>query len=707
MATLQKIRTNAGLLVAIIIGLALFSFILGDLFSSGSSIFRRNQNEIASIDGESVQYVDFARKVEELGEIYKSNSGKTQIEEADWIQIREQVWQSLLREELMKKQYDKIGLAVTPEELFDMLQGTNPHPIVQQIFKNPETGQFDRSAVVNFLKNLDTGVNEQQKSYWLYLEKQILSDRLESKYGNLINKAVYVTDNEVQQSLEAKNRKIYFDFITLNNIIVADSTIKVTGEELKNYYELHKTDYKSEKTRTVEYISYNVVPSPADFKNAEKWINEIKPDFSATNENIQFVNSNSDVSFDGTWHKSSTLPDTLSKWIFTQGAAVNEVYGPYFENSSYKLAKLNAIEMLPDSVQARHILLKVTKQEEVAAKKSLADSLKNLIEKGADFASLARLYSTDTGSALKGGDIGWFGRGQMVKSFEDSAFACKVNEVKIAISQFGLHIIQTTKQGPLSKQVQVAVLERTVTPSTQTFQTFYAMAGKFASENTSQVKFDATVMKDKLVKKTATLHEADNSLAGLENPRPFIRAAFNAKTGAILKNNDGSPIFEMGNSFVIATLTGSTEEGIAPLQSVKTRVELAVQKEKKEQILADRMKKAKEGKTNLAAVASTLGCQLNNASDITFNSGFLADFGTEPAVIGTACAIQPNIISDPVKGNSGVFVLMVTSVVKSDDSNVKAEKDRLLQEYLYRTNNLSLDIHKKAVKIEDKRPKFF
>ena len=114
MATLQKIRNNAGVLVAGVIGLALLSFILSDLFSTGSTLFRSNKNEIGSIDGESVPITDFQKKVEELGDIYKSNSGKSQIEESDWVQIREQVWQTMLRDKILSKQYNKIGLAVTP-----------------------------------------------------------------------------------------------------------------------------------------------------------------------------------------------------------------------------------------------------------------------------------------------------------------------------------------------------------------------------------------------------------------------------------------------------------------------------------------------------------------------------------------------------------------------------------------------------------------
>ena len=147
MATLQKIRTQAGLLVAIVIGLALFAFILGDLFQSGSSIMQRNQMELGSIDGETVQYPEFQKKVEELGEIYRSNTGQAQLDEATWVQVREQTWQTLLNEIVMGRIYEQLGLGVPSEELFEMVQGRTPHPIVQQIFTNPNTGQFDRSGV--------------------------------------------------------------------------------------------------------------------------------------------------------------------------------------------------------------------------------------------------------------------------------------------------------------------------------------------------------------------------------------------------------------------------------------------------------------------------------------------------------------------------------------------------------------------------------
>jgi peptidyl-prolyl cis-trans isomerase D len=233
------------------------------------------------------------------------------------------------------------------------------------------------------------------------------------------------------------------------------------------------------------------------------------------------------------------------------------------------------------------------------------------------------------------------------------------------------------------------------------------MAGKFVGENTTKEKFDAAVTRDKLTKKMAVVREADISIPGLEYPRALIRAAFSAKKGTILKNSDGSPIFELGSNFVVATLVGITEEGTSPLKEVKSRVELAVQREKKGLILAGKMKKASEGKNDMTSIAGALGVQVKTASNVDFNLQFIPDLGMEPAVVGTAVTLAQNKISEPVIGMTGVFILKVTSVNQTDGGDVKAEKIRLAQEFNFRAANQSLEIHKKAVKIEDKRPVFY
>lgn len=708
MATLQTIRTKAGLLVSIVIGLSLAAFILGDMFQSGNSLFQKDRLKVGEIDGESVQYPDFQKQVEELAEIYKMNTQQSQLDENTMVQIREQTWQNKIREIVMGDVYEKVGIDVSSEELFDMLQGTNLHPIVQQLFRNPNTGQVDRGAVVRFLKALESGaVDQGQRSYWLYLEKQIVQDRIQSKYLNMVGKGLFVTKQEAQASLDNRNKQVNFDYISLPHSSVADSQVVVTDKDLRSYYDANKNDFKQERVRRIEYITYTVKPSSEDFKNAETWINEIKSDFETTTENIQFVTSNSDVSFDDTWYKAETLPENIGNWIFQEEAAVNAVFGPYFEDNSYKLAKVNAIEMLPDSVEARHILLQVNSQEEIASKQALADSLKTAIENGSDFATLARVFSTDQGSAAQGGDLGWFSRGQMVKPFEDAAFNNAKNQVSVAISQFGIHVIQTTNKGKETKQVQVAYLVRNVAPSTRTYQDTYALASKFASENNTKAEFDGAVTEQKLDKKVASVRENDRDIAGLENARILIRAAYETDKGKIIMSQEGSPIFELGDNYVIASLADVTEEGIAAFEEVKARIELTVLKEKKSEYLVKKATEAMNGKTDLDAIASVLNAEINSASNINFNSFQVPGIGMEPGLIGTVTSLEVDQLSKPVAGNNGVFIAKVTATNKNTDGDVDNEQLRMAQNMNYRSSSQAFESLRKQVEITDKRSKFY
>ena len=707
MATLQTIRTRAGLLIAIVIGLALAAFILGDLLQGGSTIFQKNQMEIGEINGESIQYPDFQRQVEELGEIYKQNTQQTQLDENSWVQVREQTWQNTVQKIVMGDVYKDLGIEITSDELFDMLQGANLHPIIQQLFRNPNTGQVDRSAVVNFLKQLETSVAPEQKTYWLYLENQIVEERTQSKYSGMVGKGLFVTSAEAQESLVTGNKTINFDYIALNHSTVSDSAVTVTEKDLKDYYNANKNDFKQEKIRDIEYITYSVKPSAADYKDAETWITDIKDDFANTANNVQFVNSNSDVNFDGTWYKKESLPENLATWIFDEGAQLNSVFGPYFENESYTLAKLDSLAMLPDSVKARHILLKPNTQEELVQMQLLADSLKTVIENGGNFATLAMQYSTDQGSAISGGDLGWFGRGQMVLPFEEAAFKNAKNEVSIVPSQFGIHVIQTTDRGKLTQQARVALLVRNVQPSTRTYQDTYAQASKFASENTDAEKFNTAIVAEKLNKRTATVRENDRDIIGLENARILIRAAYEAKTGDILTTTQGSPIFEMGNNFVIGILTKATKEGISTFEEAKTRVELTVSKEKKAEYLSKKAAATIEGKTDLQSIASQLNSSVKSANNINFNSFSIPGLGAEPAVVGTVSFLDVDKISKPIAGNNGVYIVKVTSVNENPNQGVDAERERLAQSMGFRASSQAFEAQRKKADITDNRAKFY
>ena len=708
MATLQTIRTKAGLLVAIVIGLSLAAFVLGDLLKGGSSMFQRNRLEVGVIDGESIQYPEFQQEVEDLGEIFKQNYGQSQLDDNTWAQIRDQAWQRKIAEIVMGKAYEDLGIEVSSEELFDLIQGANPHQIVRQIFSNPETGQFDRTSVVRFLKGMETGaVNADQRASWLNIEKQIVEERTQSKYSNMVAKGIYVTDEQAEASATAGNKSVNFDYIALPLSTVADEDVTVTETDLRDYYNAHKEDYESEASRRIEYLTYPVEPSEKDFADAEAWINDIKSDFEETENTIQFIDTNSDVSFNDVWDKKDDLPEAIGNWIYDEGAEVGSVYGPYKEGESFTLVKLYKSEMMPDSVEARHILLQVSTQAQLVVAQQLADSLKTMIENGADFAELARANSADQGSAINGGDLGWFKRGQMVKPFENAAFNNTTDSVTIVASQFGIHLVQTTKRGKLTRQVQVAYLTRNVEPSTKTYQNVYAKASQFIGENSTAEAFNTAVSEQGLTKRVANVSQNQRTIVGLEDARPLVRAAYDADVNDILTNNQDSRIFELGDNFVVAILASKTEKGIAPFENVKARVELAVTKEKKAGLLLEKAKAALNDNADLAGAAAALDTEVQTANAINFNSYSVPGIGLEPDVIGTVGALKVDQVSEPIAGNNGVYIVMPTAINEGPGIDVAAEKMRLAQTNTYRVGSEVFKVYRNSVEIEDKRAKFY
>lgn len=701
MATLEKIRNKAGIGITIFIGLALAAFVLGDAVKSGSSIMRGNQQEIAKIAGKSVDYKEFQKKVDDLSDIYKMNSGSSSIDQKTSEQIREQTWMGLVRNYTMKDIYEKLGIDVTSNELFELVSGENPHPIIQSLFRDQKTGSVNRPALIQFLKYQQSNSTGPEHNYWLFVENQIVEERSFTKYNNLVSKGIYTTTDEAKQSMEGKNKKVNIEFVGKPFTAMSDSSVKVSQTEVEKYYDAHKEKYKQEASRDIEYVLFPVVASKTDEEKVVKWINDIKPEFAAVEDPAAYVNVNSDKQFDASFLRKSEVPPTLAEFAFN--GKPGDIYGPYQEGQSWKLCKIQKFEDLPDSVNARHILLKVSSQPELAKAKSTADSLKRVLILGGDFATLARKYSNDEGSAVKGGELGWFKRGTMVKPFDEAAFFGKINDYQVVTSQFGVHVIQVTKRGNTVKNVQLATIVRNIEPSSQTYQQTYSLASKFAAENRDMKAFRAAVTSQGMNKRLATVFEADKDVSGLENSRLLVRAAFKAEVGQPVISAEGTPIFELGSQFVVAVLSNTQEKGYSTLSSVKPTIELELRKQKKAEQLVEKMK----GKSDLNSLASMLGTTVGQAQDINFESYSIPGIGNEPAIAGAASALENGAVSKPVTGLSGVYVVKATAVNKGTFSDITAERFQNKMALGYRVQVQAFDALKENAAVVDKRAKFY
>ena len=701
MATLEKIRNRAGIGITIVIGLALAAFVLGDAVKSGSSIMRGSQQEIAKIAGKSVDYKEFQKKVDDLSDIYKLNSGSTSLDQKTLEQIREQTWMGLVRNITMKDIYENLGIAVTGNELFDLVQGENPHAIIQSLFRDQKTGTVNRAALIQFLKFQQNNTSGPEHNYWLFVENQIVEERSFTKYNNLVSKGIYTTTDEAKFTLEGKNKKVNIEYVGKPYSSVSDSTIKIALSDVEKYYEAHKEKYKQEANRDIEYVLFPVVASKSDEDKVIKWINDIKTEFATIEDPAAYVNVNSDKQFDPSFFKKSELTPTLAEFAF--GGKAGDIYGPYKEGASWKLCKIQKFEELPDSVNARHILIRVATQADAAKAKSTADSLKRVLTLGGDFAALARKYSTDEGSAIKGGELGWFKRGMMVKPFDDAAFFGKVNEYQIVTTQFGVHLIQVTKRGNTALNVQLATIVRNIEPSSQTYQQTYSTASKFAAENRDLKAFQASVTSQGLNKRVATLYEADKEVAGLENSRMLIRAAFKAENGQPIISSEGTPIFELGTQFVVAMLNSSQEKGYSSLSVNKPTIEITLRKEKK----AEQLKEKMAGKADLPSLASSLGTTVGQAQDVNFDSYSIPGLGIEPAIAGAVMTLEPGAVSKPIAGLSGVYVVKATAVNKGTSNDIASEKLQNKMALSYRVTVQAFEALRENAEVVDKRGKFY
>ncbi len=704
MATLQKIRDKFGIIAAAFVAIGLLGFIINPTTFKKLGI--KSQYEVARVAGKSISIKDYNKRINDLTEIYKI-SGNTNMDEETSKKIREQVWEDMIRENILTPEYKKLGLDVSSDEMFDLVQGDNPHPFVRQIFTDKTTGVFNRTALIRFLKNMENDETGQQKKYWLFLERQIYNERRITKYLDLIQQGLYATDFQARENYLENSKKANLRYVSQLFDVIPDSAITITKKDLEAYYKKHKKNYKQTAERKIEYVTFDAVPSKKDIKTAEDWINKIKPEFEAAKNVPEFINLNSDVPYEDRHYAYGELtPDTLNDIMFH--AKPGYVYGPYEENETFKLAKLISIDYLPDSVHARHILIAFNPNKPKEAAREKADSIKNLIEKGKDFAMLASAVSDDKGSAQLGGDLGWFKEGMMVKPFSDACFFGKKHDLLVVETRFGYHIIEILDQSKKVKKVEVGFLQRKIEASSNTYNQVYSQASRFAGVNNTYEKFNADIKKNNYEKHVAVVGKNDENIPGLESARSLIRAAFKTDKDKIVLDVTNQAVFELGDKFVVAYVTNVKKEGIAPLEDVKDDIRIQVSKEKKADALVAALGNKMEGVKSLDDLSGKINARIRKADNITFNSFTIPGAGIEPAINAVAYVWPPHRLTNPVKGLNGVYVIDITSVTEPEKiSDYSQARTRLLATYRVRTNNEAYNALKEHANIKDERSKFF
>ncbi len=701
MAFIGTLRSKMGTWVVVFVFVAIAAFILGDLFSSNSSLF--SDDSVGEIAGHNISLKEYQMAVQEREANYMVYFQR-QPSDREMPTIREQAWEILILRYAIEKQFDKLGVKVTDDELVDMISGKNISEGIKSSFVNQQTGQFDRNLLANYINSIKTlPVNSPDRIQWEIFQRDLKPGRERLKYENLLLKSVYVTSAEAEKDYHNQTDVAEIKYLFIPYFSISDTSVQVSDADLRTYYNKNKEKYKSEHTRDLKYVSFPVVASAEDSLAIREELGRLVSDLKQTQDDSVFASINSD---NGTQafvkYSIADLPAFISKDQLKPG----ETFGPFLDNDSYKLVKVSNVgKDTTFNARASHILIRWddTSVEAKNAAREKARAILKDIKAGADFAAKAREFGTD-GTASRGGDLGWFSSGSMVKPFNDAVFSATrkglLNDV--VETEYGYHIIDVTELKDNSFY-KLAVIQREILPSDASINNALRNAERFASELEGIENFEKRAKDEGLAVVDAKgIKPSDRNAGNLGDARQIVQWLFrDASEGTI------SQVFDLQDRYVVAVMTGEIEKGYKSLEQVKEEITPLVKNELKGKRIIEKVSSLQG---SLEEIATAFGKDANvyTNSSLRMNANTLASAGFEPVAIGMAFSLESGKRSKPYAGENGVIIIetqVITTAPASADYSIY--KSTLQQAGVNRNSASITEAIKLDASIEDKRYRFY
>jgi peptidyl-prolyl cis-trans isomerase D len=692
MATLERIRNKAGLLIAVV-GVALFAFILGDFLNSGTTLFGTSKNKVGKVNGIDLSINEFQEQVSLTSDIgrmsgYNYSDG----------QIRDIVWTTFVNETLLNSEAEKIGLTVTSQELSNQMFGENVHPLIYQspLFRN-EQNMFDPNRVMYVFSQMNAPGNEAVKTHWLYLEKNIKEQLLARKYLSMVAKAVAPTVEERQLFANLDKEAVDAAYIRRPYFTVPDSAVTVTEKELQAKYNETKEEYKTEGYRTLQVVVFDIHPSTDDSVKTLERVKEVRKRVAKMSTDELFVAApqftSAEIPVDLTYKSESEVDPMFSTFAFT--ASMDSVSEIIFSEGAYKIARvMTPVRQVPDSVKVSHIVIQRTN---VAEALRVADSLKIALNNGADFSLLAQRFSIDENTKPQGGDMGWFTEKFMGEMADQLLFA-GIGEITVhtlSPEQGVVRILKVTGKTAPKRKVKLAVISNKIEPSNTTYRNVYTQANQFIISNKTLESFQNTAKEQGLqLHSLPQLARNQSEVYVLPQARPIIKWAWENGEGAV-----SSEVYSVSqDQYAVAAVSEAVDPGYIPFKYALEALEGVVRKEKKEQMI----KKELQDVTDLA-----LYPPVDTLRNIRLRQTILPGIGRAPMVTAAVLSTPVNQLSEPVDGGTAVYLVKVLDRKEAAPIDIQRDQEQAKMELRSRVERGLFESLKKNAKIEDNRHYFY
>lgn len=688
MTALGKIRSK-GILLIIIIGLGLFAFIAEEAFRSCNGIKGQNSQQIGEVLGEKIYVQDFQKLLEEYQDAMKLTMRTDNLSEDQLNQLKDQVWQQLVSERVMKEDCKKLGLTVTEDELQNVLNDGTNQLLTQTPFVNQQTGRFDVSILKQFIdayRKAEASNNSQQLdqmrpayNYWLFVEKNLRTQLLAQKYQSLLANCVLSNKVEAKMAFNEENEEAQIQLASIAYNTIKDADIKVTDEELKAKYEELKPAFRQQQeTRDVKMVDVQVKASATDRAQLQKDMAGYQKQLAAAADPTQVVSkSGSMIQYIGlpvSGKAFQQYPDIASKIdsmaVGTTGVVENT------KDNTYNIVRILSRTELPDSVEFRQIQVGGKTLE---AARASADSIQKALAAGGDFQAIAKRYGQDstttwfTGAMYEQASTMSQDNRAYIEALLNGAVGSTQN---IELTQ-GNVVIQVLNRKAMKSKAVAAVIKKEIRISDNTYSKAYNRFSQFVTQSQASLadlqkhatKFGYTVQD--LNDFATSSHTVGN--VGGSGIRDAIKWIFEAKEGQV------SQLFEAGKEndhLLVLCMTKIHPQGYRPWDDaqVKEILKREVIRDKKAEMIMAKLKGV-----NSIAAAQAKGAKVSTVNQITFAApAFIQATGAaEPALSGAVAATaQGKFCSAPVKGNAGVYVFQV---VKKQMRPAKYNEEQQIQ----------------------------